>query len=140
MQHINYTFNWFYADSTHTAYYNSGDNPVRATGVDAEFPVWAQPAYEWKNWVPATNTAGYTPASAHPNSIDQDYYVSWNNKQALDYATASWGNGSVHRGNLLEDRVKKLVAAGGVTRASLTRRWRTRPSPICAPRTSCPTC
>ena len=39
VQHINYTFNWFYADSTHTAYYNSGDNPVRATGVDAEFPV-----------------------------------------------------------------------------------------------------
>ncbi|WP_327314000.1 penicillin acylase family protein [Streptomyces sp. NBC_01235] len=121
VQHINYTFNWFYADSTHTAYYNSGNNPVRASGVDAEFPVWAQAAYEWKNWVPATNTAEYTPASAHPNSIDQDYYVSWNNKQAKDYATASWGDGSVHRGNLLEDRVKKLVAAGGVTRASLTK-------------------
>ncbi|MER6733391.1 penicillin acylase family protein [Streptomyces puniciscabiei] len=118
-QHINYTFNWFYADSQHTAYYNSGDNPVRAAGVDAEFPVWAQPAYEWRNWDPATNTADYTPASAHPNSVDQDYYVSWNNKQAKDYTTASWGDGSVHRGNLLEDRVKKLVAAGGVTRAKL---------------------
>ncbi|MFF1548293.1 penicillin acylase family protein [Streptomyces sp. NPDC058291] len=121
VQHINYTFNWFYADSSHTAYYNSGDNPVRPGGVDAEFPVWAQAAYEWKNWTPATNTAAYTPASAHPNSVDQDYYVSWNNKQAKDYATASWGDGSVHRGNLLEDRVKKLVAAGGVTRASLTK-------------------
>jgi acyl-homoserine lactone acylase PvdQ len=121
VQHINYTFNWFYADSTHTAYYNSGNNPVRASGVDAEFPVWAQAAYEWRNWNPTTNTADYTPASAHPNSIDQDYYVSWNNKQALDYATASWGDGSVHRGNLLEDRVKKLVAAGGVTRASLVK-------------------
>ncbi|MFD9440262.1 penicillin acylase family protein [Streptomyces sp. NPDC060006] len=120
VQHINYTFNWFYADSKHTAYYNSGDNPVRATGVDAEFPVWARPAYEWKNWTPTTNTADYTPASAHPHSIDQDYYISWNNKQAKDYTTASWGNGSVHRGNLLEDRVKKLVTAGGVTRASLT--------------------
>ncbi|MFE2096805.1 penicillin acylase family protein [Streptomyces sp. NPDC059468] len=118
-QHINYTFNWFYADSQHTAYYNSGDNPVRASGVDAEFPVWAQPAYEWRNWDPATNTADYTPASAHPSSVDQDYYVSWNNKQAKDYTTASWGDGSVHRGNLLEDRVKKLVAAGGVTRTKL---------------------
>ncbi|MGW7525075.1 penicillin acylase family protein [Streptomyces sp. NPDC054783] len=118
-QHINYTFNWFYADAQHTAYYNSGDNPVRAAGVDAEFPVWAQPAYEWQNWDPATNTADYTPASAHPNSIDQDYYVSWNNKQAKDYTTASWGDGSVHRGNLLQDRVKRLVAAGGVTRAEL---------------------
>ncbi|QTD97555.1 penicillin acylase family protein [Streptomyces cyanogenus] len=118
-QHINYTFNWFYADSRHTAYYNSGDNPVRAGGVDTEFPVWAQPAYEWRNWDPATNTADYTPASAHPNSVDQDYYVSWNNKQAEDYTTASWGDGSVHRGNLLDDRVKKLVAAGGVTRTKL---------------------
>ncbi|KOV70155.1 penicillin acylase family protein [Streptomyces sp. MMG1121] len=118
-QHINYTFNWFYADSQHTAYYNSGDNPVRAAGVDAEFPVWAQPAYEWQNWDPATNTSDYTPASAHPNSVDQDYYVSWNNKQAKDYTTASWGDGSVHRGNLLDDRVKKLVAAGGVTRTKL---------------------
>lgn len=121
VQHINFTFNWFYADSEHTAYYNSGDNPVRASGVDAEFPVWAQPAYEWRDWEPTTNTAAYTPASAHPNSVDQDYYISWNNKQAKDYATAPWGNGSVHRGNLLEDRVKKLVQAGGVTRASLTK-------------------
>ncbi|MFD4971376.1 penicillin acylase family protein [Streptomyces sp. NPDC058424] len=120
-QHINYTFNWFYADSRHTAYYNSGDNPVRANGVDAEFPVWAQPAYEWRNWDPGVNTADYTQPSAHPASVDQDYYVSWNNKQALDYTAASWGNGSVHRGDLLEDRVRKLVAAGGVTRASLVK-------------------
>ncbi|WP_338899144.1 penicillin acylase family protein [Streptomyces sp. TG1A-60] len=121
VQHINYTFNWFYADSEHTAYYNSGDNPVRATGVDAEFPAWARPAYEWRGWNPTTNTADYTPPSAHPNSMDQDYYISWNNKQAKDYTTAPWGNGSVHRGNLLDDRVKRLVAAGGVTRASLTK-------------------
>ncbi|MCS0602009.1 penicillin acylase family protein [Streptomyces sp. LP11] len=118
-QHINFTFNWFYADSQHTAYYNSGDNPVRATGVDAEFPVWARPAYEWKNWNGDGNTADYTPPAAHPNSVDQDYYISWNNKQAQDYTTASWGDGSVHRGDLLDDRVKKLVAAGGVTRTKL---------------------
>ncbi|MGW0968552.1 penicillin acylase family protein [Streptomyces sp. NPDC002516] len=121
VQNINYTFNWFYADSAHTAYYNSGDNPVRANGVDAEFPVWAQAAYEWQGWDPATNTATYTPASAHPNSVDQDYYISWNNKQAKDYTTASWGDGSVHRGDLLEDRVSKLVAAGGVTRSALVK-------------------
>ncbi|MEU2750883.1 penicillin acylase family protein [Streptomyces collinus] len=121
VQHINYTFNWFYADSEHTAYYNSGDNPVRAAGVDSEFPAWARPAYEWRGWDPATNTADYTPPSAHPSSVDQDYYVSWNNKQARDYTTAPWGNGSVHRGNLLEDRVKKLVQQGGATRAALVK-------------------
>ncbi|MFF3310348.1 penicillin acylase family protein [Streptomyces sp. NPDC002952] len=121
VQHINYTFNWFYADSGHTAYYNSGDNPVRAAGVDPDYPVRAEAAYEWRNWNPGPNTADYTPASAHPNSVDQDYYVSWNNKQAKDYSTASWGDGSVHRGNLLEDRVKKLVSAGGVTRSALVK-------------------
>ncbi|MFH9014307.1 penicillin acylase family protein [Streptomyces sp. NPDC017943] len=121
VQHINYTFNWFYADSEHTAYYNSGDNPVRAAGVDPEFPAWARPAYEWRGWDPAANTADYTPPSAHPRSVDQDYYVSWNNKQAKDYTAAPWGNGSVHRGNLLDDRVEQLVRQGGVTRASLVR-------------------
>ncbi|KOX49417.1 MULTISPECIES: penicillin acylase family protein [Streptomyces] len=121
VQHINYTFNWFYADSEHTAYYNSGDNPVRASGVDAEFPVWARQAYEWQDWDPAANTARYTGASAHPQSVDQGYYVSWNNKQAKDYPAASWGNGSVHRGDLLDDRVKKLVAEGGVTRTALVK-------------------
>lgn len=121
VQHINYTFNWFYADAQHTAYYNSGDNPVRADGVDAEFPVWARPGYEWRGWDPAANTADYTPPEQHPNSVDQDYYVSWNNKQAKDYTAAPWGNGSVHRGNLLDDRVKRLVTAGGVTRVSLVK-------------------
>ncbi|GHF81976.1 penicillin acylase family protein [Streptomyces griseosporeus] len=121
VQHINYTFNWFYADARHTAYYNSGDNPVRADGVDAEFPVWARPGYEWRGWDPAANTADYTPPEQHPNSVDQDYYISWNNKQAKDYTAAPWGNGSVHRGNLLDDRVKRLVAAGDVTRVSLVK-------------------
>ncbi|MDQ0990007.1 penicillin acylase family protein [Streptomyces sp. V3I7] len=121
VQHINYTFNWFYADSAHTAYYNSGDNPVRASGVDADFPVWGQPAYDWKGWDPATHTADHTPPAEHPHSTDQDYYISWNNKQAEDYTAAPWGEGSVHRGDLLDDRVRKLVQAGGVTRSSLVK-------------------
>ncbi|MEU6542244.1 penicillin acylase family protein [Streptomyces sp. NPDC046859] len=120
-QHINFTFNWFYADSAHTAYHNSGDNPVRAAGVDADFPVWARPAHEWQGWDPAGNTARYTPPSEHPSSVDQDYYISWNNKQAADYSTAPWGDGSVHRGDLLDDRVRALVGKGGVTRAALVK-------------------
>ncbi|MFF7159184.1 penicillin acylase family protein [Streptomyces sp. NPDC008139] len=120
-QDINYTFNWFYADSQHTAYYNSGTNPVRADGVDPSFPVWAQGPYDWRGWDPVTNTASYTPPAQHPQSVDQDYYVSWNNKQAKGYTSAGFGNGSVHRADLLEDRVKALTQAGGVTRAALTK-------------------
>ncbi|WP_369184694.1 penicillin acylase family protein [Streptomyces sp. Y1] len=120
-QDINYTFNWFYADSAHIAYYNSGTNPVRAAGVDGGLPVLARPAYEWADFDPATNTARYTPAAEHPQSVDQDYYVSWNNKQAAGFTSAGFGNGSVHRANLLDDRVKALLRNGGkASRVSLT--------------------
>ncbi|MEU3216201.1 penicillin acylase family protein [Streptomyces sp. NPDC006971] len=118
---IDYAFNWFYADSRTAAYYNSGMNPVRAAGVDPALPVKAERAYEWKDFDPAANTAAYTSFAEHPNSSGQDYYVSWNNKQAEGYSAAGFGLGAVHRGDLLDDRVAKLVAEGGVTRASLTR-------------------
>ncbi|MCQ4083291.1 penicillin acylase family protein [Streptomyces sp. RB6PN25] len=120
VQHINYTFNWFYADSRQTAYYNSGSNPVRAAGVDPSLPIRGEQQYEWRDFDPATNTAAYTPPSQHPQSIDQDYYISWNNKQAKDYTSAGFGDGSVHRANLLDARVKALVRKGGVTRSELT--------------------
>ncbi|WP_405660866.1 penicillin acylase family protein [Streptomyces sp. NBC_01166] len=119
--HIDYAFNWFYADSRTTAYYNSGMNPVRADGVDAALPVKAEKAYEWRGYDPAANTTDYTPFAEHPHSSGQDYYISWNNRQAEDYSTAAFGFGAVHRGDLLDDRVSELVEEGGVTRASLTR-------------------
>lgn len=119
--HIDYAFNWFYADSRTTAYYNSGMNPVRAAGVDAALPVKAEKAYEWQGYDPAANTTDYTPFAEHPHSSGQDYYISWNNRQAEDYSTAAFGFGAVHRGDLLDDRVSDLVEEGGVTRASLTR-------------------
>ncbi|MEU6394277.1 penicillin acylase family protein [Streptomyces sp. NPDC046939] len=119
-QHISYAFNWFYADSRDIAYYNSGDNPVRAKDVDMSLPVKGEQAYEWQDFDPTNNTAALTPPSQHPNSINQDYYISWNNKQARGFTAANFSLGAVHRGNLLDDRVKKLTAKGGVTRASLT--------------------
>nr|WSW42458.1 penicillin acylase family protein [Streptomyces sp. NBC_01001] len=119
-QHIGYAFNWFYADAREAAYYNSGLNPVRPAGVDAALPVHARQQYEWQGFDPVANTAAYTPPAEHPQSIGQDYYISWNNRQAEDYSAAGFGMGSVHRGDLLDQRVKPLVAAGGVTRAKLT--------------------
>ncbi|NBM20312.1 penicillin acylase family protein [Streptomyces sp. GC420] len=46
---IDYTFNWFYADADHTAYYNSGANPVRAAGTDPDQPILAKTAHEWRD-------------------------------------------------------------------------------------------
>jgi acyl-homoserine lactone acylase PvdQ len=117
---INYTFNWFYVNNTDIAYYNSGWNPVRTAGVDPNLPTVAQD--EWQNWDPTTWRSADTPASAHPNSIDQDYYVSWNNKQALDYTAAAYGDGSVYRSDLLDSRVHALVSSGRkISRADLVK-------------------
>lgn len=120
-QNISYAFNWFYADSRDTAYYNSGANPQRAEDIDPALPVKGEQAYEWKDFDPENNTSAQTPPAEHPQSVNQDYYISWNNKQAEDFTSAGFGISAVHRGDLLDGRVKKLTEEGGVTRASLTR-------------------
>ncbi|MFF1698538.1 penicillin acylase family protein [Streptomyces sp. NPDC058257] len=119
-QSISYAFNWFYADSRDTAYYNSGANPERAKDIDPALPVKAQQANEWQDFDPENNTSKQTPPAEHPQSVNQDYYISWNNKQAKDFSTAGFGISAVHRADLLDGRVKKLTEKGGVTRASLT--------------------
>ncbi len=119
---INYTFNWFYVNNAHIAYYNSGWNPQRPANVDPNLPIQAAAQYEWTNWNPSTDTASYTASSAHPNSIDQNYYISWNNKQALNYTSAGYGQNSVYRSDLLDSRVKALINSGTkITRADVVK-------------------
>src|SRR5437763_974063 len=121
---VGYAFNWFYVNSTDAAYFNSGLNPVRAAGADPNLPVRADPAFEWQGWNPDTNTANYTPPAQHPNSVNQDYYVSWNNKQAKGYSAAD-GNfafGAVFRADLLDRPVGAAVHSGQkLDRAGLVR-------------------
>lgn len=118
---VGYAFNWFYADADDIAYFNSGANPIRKAGVDPSLPTWGQADYEWQGWNPDGNTAPYTPFAQHPQVINQDYLISWNNKQAPGFTAGGFGFGSVHRGDLLDDRVRALVTAGNVSRAALTR-------------------
>src|SRR5437660_12590855 len=104
---IQYTFNWFYADDRHIAYFNSGLNPQRARGANPLFPSWSR--YAWRGYnagaalTPAGLTERQTPESAHPQTIDQSYLTSWNNKQAPAYNDAATGQPytSVYRSPLL---------------------------------------
>ncbi|ATY16673.1 hypothetical protein CU254_28770 [Amycolatopsis sp. AA4] len=119
---IGMTFNWFYVDADHTAFFNSGLQPVRAGNVDPNLPVWAKPETEWRNWDARTNVVEGMPAEQHPSSTDQDYYVSWNNKSAAGQVNGSFGDGGVHRGDLLDGRVKNLIANGNkIDRADLVK-------------------
>ena len=111
---ISFAFNWFYVNSTDSAMFASGAQPVRASGADPNLPTKGEAAYEWPGWNPDTNVATYVAASGHPQAVDQDYFVSWNNKQASDYGAAD-GNfsfGSVQRGDLLDKPLKAGIAAG----------------------------
>jgi hypothetical protein len=119
---IGFAFNWFYVDSSHDAYFDSGDNPVRAAGADPHLPTRASPQFEWSGWNPDTNDANYTPPAQHPQVIDQDYLTSWNNKQAPGYSAAdgNYSFTSVHRSQPLDSRIAPVIARGGTfTRSSL---------------------
>jgi acyl-homoserine lactone acylase PvdQ len=105
---IGYTFNWFYADSKHIAYFNSGDNPVRARRTNQDFPVRAR--YAWRGWNPDTWQARFAGFKRHPRVIDQRYLVNWNNKQARGFrASDTVTYASTYRSVLLEDRVKRAI-------------------------------
>jgi acyl-homoserine lactone acylase PvdQ len=108
MHRVGYTFNWFYVDERQVAYFNSGNNPVRARGTDPSFPVRGE--YAWRGWDPERWTARYEPFSRHPRTIDQAWLADWNNKQAHGYQAAdnNWSYGPVHR----VDSLRRRIAAG----------------------------
>jgi len=111
---IPFAFNWFYVNSTDSAYFMSGAHPVRAAGADPNLPTRAQAAYEWQGWNPATNVAAYQPNAAHPQAVNQDYFVSWNNKAAADFGAAdgNYSFGAIQRADLLDKPIKAGIAAG----------------------------
>jgi acyl-homoserine lactone acylase PvdQ len=112
---IDFTFNWFYADDRQIAYFNSGANPVRPDHVDQGFPVFGRRANEWEGWDPELNFADATPFAAHPQTIDQRYITSWNNKQARAYSAADgdFRFGPIYRSDPLDDRIRAEIAGAG---------------------------
>jgi len=108
---IGYTFNWLYLDDKDVAYFNSGNNPVRAKNTDPNFPVRGRARWEWRNFEPDAATADYTPFAQHPQVVNQDYLTSWNNKQAPGYSAsdAQWGFSSVYRSLPLDGYLKQRI-------------------------------
>jgi acyl-homoserine lactone acylase PvdQ len=109
--HISLTFNWFYADDQHIAYFNSGANPVRPSNVDPNLPTFGREPFLWQNYKPPPiATEDLQPLAAHPHVTDQTYLTSWNNRQAPDYNT---GYSSLYRSQPLDARIKRDIAGTG---------------------------
>ena len=117
MSKVGYAFNWFYVDNKHTAYFNSGNDPVRRRGPNYNLPVWGKTKWLWKGFNDQLNTARYIPFSHHPQVIDQDWMTSWNNKQAPGFraSDAQWGYGPVYRSQMLDQYLKPQVAGSEKT-------------------------
>jgi acyl-homoserine lactone acylase PvdQ len=108
---IGYTFNWLYVDDKDVAYFNSGNNPVRAKGTTGQLPMAS--TKEWKGFDPDTNLATYTPFDQHPQVIDQPWITSWNNRQAPGYAGADSNLfSSVFRSQMLDRQIDQRLRGG----------------------------
>jgi acyl-homoserine lactone acylase PvdQ len=108
VSNINFTFNWAYVDSENIAYALSGAYPQRAKGTSPDFPVMGTGKFDWKGFDPATQLAAYLPFKKHPQQTNPDYLVSWNNKQAPEWAAAddNYGYGPLQRSQMIADKVK----------------------------------
>ncbi len=108
VSNINFTFNWAYVDSEDIAYALSGAYPQRARGTSPDFPVLGTGKYDWQGFDPTTQMATYLPFAKHPQQVNPPYLVSWNNKQAPEWAAAddNYGYGPLQRSQMIADKVK----------------------------------
>jgi acyl-homoserine lactone acylase PvdQ len=108
------TFNWFYVDATDIAYYQSGQLPIRAAGVDPSFPSWGTGAWEWQGFLLADGS-GLDP---HPHAVNPPlgWMTNWNNKPAPGFSAAdnNYAYGPVYRVQSLSERLQARFALGKV--------------------------
>src|SRR4051812_26630392 len=111
---MGYAFNWFYIDDKHIAYIDPGFEPVRARGLNPNFPVWAKPKLEWRAWNPDTWSSKRASLKQRPKAINQDLIISWNNKQAPGYRApeSNWSYSSLYRSQMLQNEIKARLRGG----------------------------
>ena len=108
---IGYTFNWFYTDPKHIAYFNSGANPVRPKHVDYDFPVRGLQRYEWRGYDPTTHAARFTTlqAASRRRSTRSTWSPGTTSRRKGYRGTDDNVYSSVYRSINLEDRLKPTI-------------------------------
>ncbi len=114
VSNINFLFNWGYVDSEHIAYALSGAMPQRAKGTSPDFPILGTGQYDWKGFDPKTHEAEWLPFAQHPQAEDPDFMVSWNNKQAPEWAAADdkYDYGPIQRQQMIADHIRADIKGG----------------------------
>jgi Penicillin amidase len=111
---INFGFNWAYIDADHIAYQQSGWYPQRAPGTSPDFPILGTGEYDWQDYNPDLYQEKDVGLDQRPHVVDQDYLVSWNNKQAPGWAAADdkFSYGPIFRSKMIESRVRSGIRGG----------------------------
>ena len=111
ISNINFLFNWSYADANHIAYALSGAMPQRARGTSPDFPILGTGQYDWQGYNPQTHDAEWLPFDKHPQAVDPDFLVSWNNKQAPEWAAADdkYDYGPIFRQQMIADHIRNDI-------------------------------
>ncbi|HEY0280085.1 MAG TPA: penicillin acylase family protein, partial [Solirubrobacterales bacterium] len=116
VSNINFLFNWSYVDANHIAYAMSGAMPQRAEGTSPDFPILGTGQYDWKGFDAKTHDAEWLPFAKHPQAVDpkNGYLVSWNNKQAPEWAAADdkYDYGPVFRQQMIADHIRNDIKGG----------------------------
>ena len=115
ISNINFLFNWAYLDSERIAYALSGWMPQRAKGTSPDFPVLGTGPFDWQGYKPAAHAADWLPFAKHPQAVDPPFLVSWNNKQAPEWAAADdkYSYGPVFRSQMIADKVRAAIKGKG---------------------------
>ncbi len=111
---VDYTFNWFYIDSTDIGYQHSCKCPQRPAGTDPYLPVWGDGTFDWQ---------GFIPLSAQPSALNpsEGYLTSWNNKQAPGFRAndRNFSYGPVYRSQMLDRGVVPLTVGTDAVRTDM---------------------
>src|SRR4051812_46445032 len=113
---MGYAFNWFYVDDKDIAYIDPGFEPVRAKRLNSNFPVWGKPKFEWRGWNSEAWSSKRATLKQRPKALNQNYIISWNNKQAPGYRApdSNWSYSSLYRSQMLETQLKARLKKGKV--------------------------
>ena len=87
--------------------------PQRAKGTSPDFPILGTGQYDWKGFNPtdARRPTGCRSPSTRRRST-RDFLVSWNNKQAPEWAAADdkYDYGPIFRQQMIADQVKAATS------------------------------
>ena len=104
INHLEHTFNAFYADDRDIAMFSTGRLPIRPSNVDPSLPPRGTGEFEWR---------GFLSRARHPQQVKRTGTIlNWNNRPARRFGAADdvWTYGPVHRNELFRPITKRRRA------------------------------